>query len=1199
MLQPLHDRLDELRRRLRRAGVIRGTALLVIAILAGVAVAGAVDVWTRSSSTPFRLLLTVAALAPAVWTVVTALLPPLKAKLSDVELAQRVERRDPAWAGRLSAAAAFQNLAPETGSPALQRHLTSSVDRRLLLETLPDLVDRRKIAWPVLTALGVFLLAGVGVALWPTQTGTALSRLALPLAAIDWPREVDLVLWSEAGEPLGEQIQIGRGQTLRFLVRNRHGSVPDDLSLQIVAPDGRRRTESIPIVEEPGDDETSRSVGQGILLAEEGPLRFRAVGGDHHDMPFVTAAVVPPPVFEQIQVTITPPDYLNAEPVRPPEGIGSINGVVGSSVHFQARTNKPLASAELRVGDRPGPDVALSKDGRSVTATFTLNEPGFSSYWFRLQDRSGFENPQAPRYELRATADAVPEVSIVEPPDDLTATPEADLPVVVEAADDHGLLAVRLRFAPGRISPEGSTGAFADGQVIPLYSGPDQPTAGSFPLVWSLETLQLTPGDQVVFHGEATDAFNLGQPHVGTSPARTVTIVSGQEKRQEVLDKQAELLDGLVQTRREETRLRNAVESLLTQWSSAGELRREDRDRLTQLELEQRRISSRLVDAQQSLQAQAVRAQAQLAINRIDDDELTTRLKRIAEELEALRSDALPAADRDLTAARKAVNDEGTRALAGAKANLDTILASLDALLQNLGAWRDRRDLDSELSDLLQVQQELAESTAETAGQTLGTPAGQLTDEQTATLRQLGLRQHGLADRLKRFEDTVEQVAGGRESSPDETAAPDDPSTNAPPGDPGVKDVSDRLKKAGLPAMARAAGDSIRTNDLGEAGRLQQELANQLRELRQTLSQSGNDQNTTSLEAAAERLDELAAAQQDVVETLRKTREANEILPDEQRESLMRRQAELREAASTAARQLRETGARDAAQAAGTAAKRMSDGLERLRRRDDETAETSLQQALEELQQARRSTRDEVARLSKQLAEELIASSREEIVALAEQQAGVNDEVDRLESLRIEQGRRTRSQLLTLRQTAEAQHTVLESTSALSDKLSVAPAVAFALRSAADRMRLLHNALLRQQTDEDAQRQGAAARQRLEQIAAALQTDSEEPDQQPSQDDPGDPASEERGPPGELIPLAAQLRLLKEMQEVLLRDTESLDRRDAEEKQSELIQEWIEQTSRYQSRLAESVRALLDEASPSSGLEPDGTETGRPQGDPQ
>ena len=1162
MARPLTEHFDDLRRRLRRAGVLRGLSLVVLAGVAGTSIAVVLDALLRSGSPIVRLLLAVVAVVPAGWFAVRALIPALRTRPSDVELARRVEKHDPHWAGRLSASAAFMHQDPAVGSQTLQRRVIDEATTEVAANPLPELVDRKRLRRMMFAAAGVL---GVGVLLAIVNfhsTATAITRIALPWSAIEWPRQVDLVLTTDAGEPIAEEIQIGRGQTFRFTIRNRRGDVPDDLTLEVVSPDGQR-SEAVPVSEETaGDAGTTRTVGVGSLFAASGPIKFRARGGDHQEMRFITAQVVPPPVFDRMQLTITPPAYLGDEPVTLPVGVGSVTGIVGSSVTVEAEANKPLVSAELRVGDRSGPATEIDDEGRRLTATFTLTKPGLSSYWFRLRDESGFENPESPRYEIRAIADALPELSIVEPAGDLRATTAADLPLLVEAADDHGLTGVRLRFGQGLSVPEsGTDDDESQSATIPLFSGPDRPNQGSYPLIWSLESLGLLPGDRLTFRAEANDAFDLGPPHVGRSSPRTITIVTAVEKREELLDRQAELLDELSQVRDAESRVREGVASLLAQLDRAKELRPEDLDLLARAEFEQRRLAGRLTDPADGLGQLAAKAGLEVRANRIDDPALAARMDRIATELSILHEETLPDVDHNLTTARKAESPEAAAtALSAVKGGLNVMLHGLDALLDDLGAWRNRRNLAAEANELLANQRELADETSRAAAETLGTAAGQLSGQQSATLERLGLRQTGLADRLSRLASAIDQLAdphtaeqqseydseAGSDSeavdaAADASTAPTEESDSRPPAvpDPRFADAAELLRSAAMPATARAAGESIRSNSLGEAGRLQRDLLTRLTELKETLGRTDTaGPRAETLQHAAERLDELTARQQELVETLQKAAESPEGLSDDERDLLQRDQMRLKESAAAVGRDLRKAASSEIARGVSRAAQHMSDGLERLRRREDDAAKESLERAVEQLRRSGQQAKERAERLGEQLSHELVESSVGLIAALAERQGAVNREVARLDEIKRNEGRFSRSQLLTLRRTAQTQVAVIAETEQLAEKLAPAEAVAFALRSAAASMQRQAEALDRKETGEEVQRNGRVAKSRLDQVSQALKPT------------PGDPQSEDgeeelftpqEGPPGEGISLIAQLQLIKAMQEDLYERTKELD----------------------------------------------------------
>lgn len=1132
MSHPLAERLEEQRRRLRRAGIVRGAALCLLAAVLGAAAAGLIDAAARSNEAAWRLLITTAAILPAAWTGARALVPPLRAGLDDVELARRVEGRDPTWAGRLSAAAAFQKSGEGPESPALRERVVEDATARLVARPLPDLAATTRVRRPAIWAGAALAIAAALIAFFPSASVTALSRLVLPLAAIEWPRKVDLVLLDESGELLARSIRIGRGQTLRFTVRNLNGDVPDDLALELVAPGGSRRTEPVPTAEEPAGRNV-RVVGAGSLFAAEGPLRFRVVGGDDRDMPFVTAEVVPPPVVDELQVTVTPPAYLGLAPTTLPKGMGHVAGVVGSSVAVKARANKALSAAGLWIGVKPGPEASIGPDGRTVSATFPLTEPGVFSYRLRLRDRIGFENPEAAQYELKVAGDAAPEVTIVEPPEDLRATPEADLPVIIEASDDYGLAWARLRFGRGnpRFESESALGEQAT-KTIFLFDGSDRPARGSYPLLWSLGPLNLVPGDRLAFRGEAGDAFDLGPPHLGFCSPRTVSVVSAVEKREEILDREAELLQGLQSARRGEERLAAAVDSLMADLAAAGELSDENRDRLARAEAEQHRLSSDLAESKRGLEARAVRAAIELRANRIDDASLAGRLKRMTEELSSLRVEALPAAGRGLTEARKAEHVQpATDALAASRGHLNVILDGLDSLLADLGAWQSRRDLGGEVGDLLSVQRELSDETEKAASETLGAAAGQLTPRQAEALERLGLRQAGLADRLDRLGATIGRQTSGTplgEGAGDSTAA-----------DASLEKAAELMRNAGLSAAARAAGDSIRENDLGEAGRLQADVLARLRELREMLARSEPQiAESETLRKETQRLAGLAAAQRGIAETLRKAAEPSDQLDDDARQSLLREQSRLHEEVIDAGRRLRASGASRAEGVLRNAAHSMADVLERLSRRNDDEAASDAETAAERLDRARQEAESEATRLEEQLARELLESSAETVSALAERQRALIEEVVRLDRLRNGAGRLSRSQLRTLRQVAGTQRAIAAETEGLAGRLDAAAAVALALRSAAGRMALAAASLDGNETGDEPQRHGRTAKNTLDHIAAALK-----PRRRGSENrrEGGEPAGADERPPGETVPLLAQLELLKAMQEDLLRRTEEID----------------------------------------------------------
>ena len=1059
----------------------------------------------------------------------------------------------------------------ESGSPELRDRVINDAVVRLSQRPLPNLVDPLRVQRPLAVAAAFLCLTLLATLLKPAWVATAAARLALPTAAVRWPRIVALELLTERGEPLGPHVQIGRGQTLRFLIRNRHGDVPADLRLEVVSPVGPRRTEPVPTLDSPssvptgGTVEYPGRVGAATLFAAEGPLQFRAVGGDDLDMPMLTADVIIPPQLDSMSIVVTPPAYLRQAPARLPDGAGTVRGVVGSVVSVTATATKPLSAAELRVRDDGGPEPELSADGRTLTVRFVLKEPGVSSFWFRLQDLQGFQNSEAPRHELQVVADTVPSVTLTRPEGDLRVTATATVAVELDAKDDFGLTGVRMRFGRGSVRVEDSPGVAEETVTIPLFSldeSTELPRSGTYRYDWQLAPLALTVGDRLTFRAEATDAYDLEPQHLGTSEVRTLTVVTPEQKRDELLDQQSHLLADLARAAGEEERLREAVRTLREQIRGVGRLRPQDRDLLARAELEQRRLAATLTEPLSSVAATAEQLRRQFELNHLDEPRLATQLARLAGELSALAADPLPAADRDLTAARKFAEPDPAaagRALDSAATHLDLTVNSLHSLLEELKAWQNRHDLAGDIADLLTGQQELADETTRVAASTLGKPANRLSDQQQTDLDRIGRRQTALAQQLARLTDSVRNAA-----AEPPTAEATKPQLAAI--DPTLSDTADALAQAGLAASARAAAAAMARNDLGEAGRLQRDVLETLRQTQESLSRKpqGDAAAAETLKKAAGQLDDLVRDNDSLRDTLQKQAVQPQGLSQDQQQAASDEVGRNRASAAALARSLDRGGAPTAAAALRRAGAQMTDALERLRRNDAAAAQERLTRAAAELEDARADVEQEQQSAAARLAEKLRETAAASAAALALRQQAANEEIGRLAMLQ-QAGRLTRAQLISLRDLATLQTTLADEAQRSAETLQSAGGIAVALQSASRRMTAAAQLLQTRNVGEETQQNGAVAKRMLDQVAAVLKppapSDSTPPE---AASNPAEPP--QHGPPGEAIALLAQCELLKMMQEDLLQRTQMLNA---------AVTEDTEAGSREQQHLAEEQAAIL------------------------
>ena len=917
------SQLDQLRARLRTVLWLFGLSWLFVAGTAGLLAISLFDWLFHLDSPTWRLAAGLALLAVVGVVGWRRLLRPLQTSFSDVDLALKIERRFPELKDRLSSSVAFyrSGFSPSFGSPELQRTLqrqTVADLHRLDCEEVVDLTEmKRGAVW----AIGLCCLSALLIALRPADASLAMQRLLLPFSAAAWPRQTDLQLLDEEFAPISikadEPWHMAVGETVQLFVENRRGELPADVRLQyrrdekpIVSQTLRRTTLHDP-------DHRAREVAAIDLTAEGELLRFRVTGGDDETMPWYTVRIFPPPALTQFQISLTPPAYSQRPATKLPPGVAHLSGLLGSRIDIQAKANRPLRKAILRVKELEPIEATLADDGLSFRVQFELTTPGISSYWFDLTDRQSFQNRHAPRYEIEGIADTVPEVAVTRPQYDQQVTPRANIPVRVSAKDDLGLTKLRLHYSL-KDQPD------QPHRELPLALDDNLPTQQAAEFHWNLEELGLSAGNQLVFFAEAVDAYNLGDAHIGQSALRTFTVVTPSDKQAELVNLQAELFESLEHVSQTQQQLQEQTGDLLIQIETAGRLAEHDFDLLKRLELDQRQLNSRLTHPTNGLETQTGQLLEQYRQNRLPEGKATAQLQTMQGELAALRTQTLPGVEQQLARALKAVPtdrsfDQSQRmslpepsrqrireALRETSAGQTAVLTSLRFLLAELSQWKNLRTLALDLQEIIREQQQISEQTGQLVTQTFNRALDKLSPQEQADLARLANRQQNLSGRLEQFGSEAEQFA--------ETLQRTQQSLRDR-----IDDTIVRLKDQALPGRMREAADLLAKNRVGQSFDRQQDIAKQLHNLDQLLSnQSRLDQETIlqQLRESEQKLADLENRQRKLAERTNQQSQKPSADPDRKmRNQTADEQQQLQIETGRSSRQLQRLQAADAARA--------------------------------------------------------------------------------------------------------------------------------------------------------------------------------------------------------------------------------------------------------------------------------------------
>lgn len=1226
------EHLAELRGRVRLLMWISGLSWTVLVLFGGLLVSGLLDWMIHFDDPGLRLVIGLSLLTAAGVMAWRQLIRPLIQPLTTTFLAIRIEKRFPGLHGRVLSAVEFlqHRIDPRVGSPELQRVVVNNALRDLEKVEPGDIVETKAVKRITIAGATLCAIIGTVVLLHPVEAATSVKRLMFPFAECPWPRQFGLRLVRSDLAPVvqapDQPMLIAKGDTLELYVIDAKGRLPDRVWFEHRVDDGAVQRE--PLRQTTLRDEKGRSYEAAVIswLASTGSLQFRATGGDDDTMPFIRVEVVQPPTLESIRVTVRPPEYSGRPIETLPQGVGHVQGLLGTEVSIHATADSVLKSARLRVGDKPPKGLELAEDRLSFTATFTITDPGVTGYWFEFTDDRGFSDPEAPRFELRGIADTVPDVVIEQPIADVMLAPDAELPVKILAKDDLGLKEVRISYT---MNDDPAI------KQIPLVShtDPDEPLLLSTPdYVWQLSEMTLAPGSRIVFRAEAKDAYNLGSDaHIGKSTPRTIQIVTKEEKQKELAGRVGDLLEDLQQATTLQQRAKDETAELQTQLKAAGELRTQDRDQLLRIELDQRQAASRLSRPADGVQTHAQQLQEEFRANKVDDPETQERLNRVVETLSQLDREQFPEIESALTRAAKvadersspapateqppaqerprpnipgasppskeAFNPPGLKppesvgaapkqrseserreelgtALDDAQTQQTAALTRLQELQDLLSEWRDQRDVSRELNSLITEQDALQKDSAELGQQTLSKASADLSPQEKADLGKMAARQMKIAERVDQFRKQLQQAAEGLQQRDPDSADR-------------FNDAREELTSDGTAGKLREAAQGIADNQIGTASQTQQQALNDLRDLDKQLKREPTDDTETlikQIEQAQADFETLRKEQADLQnETKQAAGQPNSPQKTEKLEQLRKRQDELKEKLAQAERRLERLRLRPPTEAAERAQERLDRVSEQLQDPDmaDEAAE-EMQQVVDDLEQVQRDLALEKRVAQERLAVEELERIEDQLRSLLRQQEGVITETERLEAERVAKGSLTRGQLRTLRDLAEVERGLQGDAEQMEQSLKVAEVFSLVLRRTARSLKMAADRLADKQSDATVVTLERDAVKKIESLLSVLkqeppkpQANAEQPQPAPKQEEEP-PKPEQAPPPGESLPQLAQLKLLRLLQEEFLERTQFLDGlRDKEGKLPDDAAKELDQLATEQSELADLTRDMI------------------------
>jgi hypothetical protein len=245
---------------------------------------------------------------------------------------------------------------------------------------------------------------------------------------------------------------------------------------------------------------------------------------------------VPPSLKEIKFVQIYPQHTSLPETEMSPANLRLLSG---SKLRIEATGSEALKSAvlEIKGDDQTLPLTIAEKGNDRVKTELTVPDRGWKSMSIHLVAESGEVSANDPVYRVELMMDRPPTVVVTQPKKEaITVIPGAKVPFVFKVSDDFGLKRVSLSYRISRPGLGGVMEIAEEGEIPIKFEANEKSFARS--MDWELARLvpAVGIGCSVTCWIEAEDNNSVKSAATTRSSEKTITIVSEEQKRMELLD---------------------------------------------------------------------------------------------------------------------------------------------------------------------------------------------------------------------------------------------------------------------------------------------------------------------------------------------------------------------------------------------------------------------------------------------------------------------------------------------------------------------------------------------------------------------------------------------------------------------------------------------------------------------------------------
>jgi len=423
-------------------------------------------------------------------------------------------------------------------------------------------------------------------------------------------------------------------------------------------------------------------------------IQFFAATGNVRS-PVGKITIIDPPRLVALSLNLEFPKYTRLPVRKLPENEGSVTAVKGTRIIFEGRLNKPAVAASFVFAD--GSRRPMSIAGDQISGNFALS--GNGSYHIEAIDAESLKNSSPIEYDLVSLDDYPPQAQITFPAVDIDLDERMLVPLQAAVYDDFGFSKLDLvywTFSEGRESSK---------KRLAIKSEFGEATEELVDFDWSVEDLNLLPGDLVYYHFEIFDNDAISGPKSSVSKTYSARLPSLDEIMADITGSQDEAIRDFEETVQSQKALRDELQNISREMANYSEVEWEKKQQIQGTLDRQKEIAEKIDQMAEQMNESIEKFEK----NNLATMEMLDKMEEMRSLLEQVATPELKEAMRKLQEALQQMDPDKLReAMQNFQLSVDQVNENLDRMLALLKKYQLEQKLDTmaELAKKLAEQQQ-------------------------------------------------------------------------------------------------------------------------------------------------------------------------------------------------------------------------------------------------------------------------------------------------------------------------------------------------------------------------------------------------------------------------------------------------------------------------------------------------------------